>query len=104
MLAAKARRDRPFLERIVQGRLRLEEVAHGDEERRDELRQEYGPRGLIEPHRITLSAPDGRIAGPPPRSPPWPKTAAGTPSSRAASTGRSGSAARRPWPWRTGRT
>src|SRR5712671_3321128 len=28
MLAAKARRDRPLLEGIIQGRLRLEEIAH----------------------------------------------------------------------------
>src|SRR6186713_2635843 len=40
MLAAEARRDRPLLERIVQRRLRLEEIAHGEKERRYEFGQE----------------------------------------------------------------
>jgi len=37
----ETRRDRALLERIVQRRLRLEEVAHAEEECRDELLQEY---------------------------------------------------------------
>jgi hypothetical protein len=48
-LAAKARRDRSPLEGIVDGRLGLEEVAHRQEERRDELRQEDRPGQLSEP-------------------------------------------------------
>src|ERR1044071_6073527 len=47
MLAAEARRDRALLERVVERRLRLEEIAHGKEERRDELGQEYRSRGLV---------------------------------------------------------
>src|SRR6202000_986731 len=37
MLAAETRRDRSLLERIVQRRLRLEEIAHGEKERRHEF-------------------------------------------------------------------
>src|SRR5947209_9231598 len=36
VLATEARRDRPLLERIVQRRLRLEEITHGEKERRYE--------------------------------------------------------------------
>src|ERR1700722_10070330 len=54
VLAAEAGRDRPLLEGIVQGRLRLEEVAHRQRDGADELRQENRLRGLIEPHRMLL--------------------------------------------------
>src|SRR5712671_330657 len=37
MLAAEARRDLALLERIIQRRLRLEEIAHGEKERRHEF-------------------------------------------------------------------
>src|SRR5262249_52963485 len=84
MLAAEPRRDRAFLERVVQRRLRLEEIAHAEEERRDELGEEYRACGLIQSHRVILSAPGRPAAARRPRSPPWPTTAAGTPSSRAA--------------------
>jgi len=40
MLAPEARRDRPLLERVVQRRLRLEEIAHGEKERRHEFGQQ----------------------------------------------------------------
>src|SRR5689334_12516145 len=52
VLAAEARRQRALLERIGQRRLRLEETAHAEEERRDERRQEYGPRCVSGPRRI----------------------------------------------------
>ncbi len=61
MLAAEARRDRPLLERIVERRLRLEEIAHGEEERRDELPQEYRAGRPIESHWRAPSM-TGRIA------------------------------------------
>ena len=48
-LAAKAGRERPLLERIIQRHLRLEEVAHRQEERRNELRQKDRPGQLIQP-------------------------------------------------------
>src|SRR6266852_2581440 len=54
-LAAKAGRDRPLLERIVQRRLRLEEVAHRQHECRHELLQEHRTGRLIEPHGLILS-------------------------------------------------
>src|SRR5262245_63385546 len=41
MLAAEPGRDRPLLEGVVQRRLGLEEIAHGEEEPRHELPQEY---------------------------------------------------------------
>src|SRR5680860_511128 len=53
-LAAKAGRERPLLERIVQRHLRLEEVAHRQEERGDEFRQKDRPDRLIEPHGLIL--------------------------------------------------
>src|SRR3984885_7534317 len=37
MLTAETRRDRALLERIIQRRLRLEEIAHGEKERRHEF-------------------------------------------------------------------
>src|SRR5581483_3146027 len=108
MLTAEARRDRSLLERIVQRRLGLEEVAHAEHEAGDELRQEDRAGRLIQSHgrisRLLISAPGRRTATRRRRSPPWPATPAGTPSSRAASAGRSGSAARSPSPWRRERT
>src|SRR5262245_2597025 len=50
VLAAEARGDRPLLERIIERRLGLEEIAHGEEERRDELLEEHRTGGLIESH------------------------------------------------------
>src|SRR5712691_13079058 len=47
MLAAEARRDRPLLERIIERRLGLEEIAHAEHERRHELLQEHRARRLI---------------------------------------------------------
>src|SRR5215510_893647 len=55
MLAAEARRDRAFLERIVKRRLRLEEIAHGEHERRYEFLEEQRAGGLIELHGALLS-------------------------------------------------
>src|SRR5215467_5256259 len=63
MLAAEARRDRPLLERIVECRLGLEEVAHGEEERRDELLQDQRPGGKLHAH-DSLSFPRPFIAVP----------------------------------------
>src|SRR6202022_3321413 len=40
MLTAEPRGDRPFLDGIIQRRLRLEEVAHGEKERRHEFGQQ----------------------------------------------------------------
>src|SRR5207302_3315271 len=48
MLAAEARRDRALLERVVQRRLRLEEIAHGEKERRYEFAQEKRPGGCVD--------------------------------------------------------
>src|SRR5262249_44934888 len=45
MLAAEARRDCAFLERIVQRGLRLEEIAHGERERRYEFLEEQRAGG-----------------------------------------------------------
>src|SRR3954471_15885060 len=106
MFAAEARRDRPLLERIVQRRLRFEEIPHGEEERRNEFRQQQrARRGVdVDTHSDLISEQAPQIAPPRRPPPPSPATAAGTPSSRGASTGRSGSAARWPWPSRTGRT
>src|SRR6266545_5635197 len=103
MLATEARRDRPLLERIVQRRLRLEEIAHGEKERRYEFAQEKRPGGCVDvdTHDGLTSARCRRIAARRPQSPPSPATAAKTPSSRAASVDRSGSAARSPSPSRT---
>jgi hypothetical protein len=50
VLAAEARRDRALLERIVQRRLRFEEIAHRQEERRDELLQEQRADGFSDCH------------------------------------------------------
>src|SRR5258705_10107063 len=104
VLAAEAGRDRPLLERIVQRRLRLEEIAHGEDERRHEFGEQKRAGGGVDvdTHGSLISARARRIAARRRRSPPSPATAAKTPSNRAASVGRSGSAARWPWPSRTG--
>src|SRR5262245_24380306 len=57
MLAAEARRDRPLLERVVERRLALEEIAHTKEEGRDEFLEEQRPGSLVEPHTTTLTVP-----------------------------------------------
>src|SRR6202035_202888 len=90
MLAAEARRDRALLERIVQRRLRLEEIAHGEKERRDEFRQQQraGSCVDIDTHGDLISARAPQIAARRRPRPPSPATAAKTPSSPAASTGR----------------
>src|SRR5437868_4275699 len=106
MLATEPRRDRALLERIIQRRLRLEEIAHGENERRYEFGQQQraGCGVDVDTHSDLISVRAPQIAAPPRRSPPSPATAAKTPSSRAASVDRSGSAARSPSPSRTGRT
>ena len=50
MLAAEARRQRAFLERIVERRLRLEEIAHRQHEGLREFLQKQRAGGLIEFH------------------------------------------------------
>src|SRR6185369_3014634 len=60
VLAAKARRQRPLLEGIVDGGLRLEEVFHGQDEPGHELPHEQPSGRLIESHRI-LTWPPARI-------------------------------------------
>src|ERR1700722_11201080 len=52
MLAAKPRRKRTFLERIIQRRLRLEEVPHRKHEGLCEFLQKQRTGGLIEFHVI----------------------------------------------------
>src|SRR5262249_43258582 len=108
--AAETGRDRPLLERIVQRRLRLEEVAHGEDERRYELLQQQRLCCGCDTHDVLtlmtriISArarPNAERWRRPPRRP---AKSAETPSSPAASAGRSGSAARSPSPSRTGRT
>src|SRR5205823_192414 len=113
VFAAKARRQFAFLVRIVQRRLRLEEIPHRQEERRNELRQEYGLGGSIEFHRLhplrfaPLPAParasimdelpqPGTLPARRPRRPPTPARSAEIPSSRAASIDRSDNVARKP--------
>src|SRR6266516_2432850 len=54
VLAPKARREQPFLEWIIEGGLRLEEVAQAEHERRDKLFEEYRAGGLIEFHSAIL--------------------------------------------------
>src|SRR6266478_8193678 len=56
VLATKARRELPFLERIIERGLRLEEVAQGEHERRRKLLEEYRARGLVEFHGEILFA------------------------------------------------
>src|SRR5262244_2384398 len=55
VLAAKARRDVPLLERIVERGLRLEEITHGERERRRELLEEQRASSLIHFHGAILS-------------------------------------------------
>src|SRR4029077_18638179 len=84
VLATEARRDRSLLEGIVQRRLRLEEIAHGEKERRYKAvqQQRAGCSVDIDTHSDLISARAPRIAALRRRSPPSPATAAGTPSSR----------------------
>src|ERR1041384_7097446 len=56
VLAAEARRQHALFERIVERRLRPEEIAHGEEETRDELGQEQRAGGKIQSHRLHLGA------------------------------------------------
>src|SRR5206468_11480984 len=48
VLTAEARRDRALLERIIQRRLRLEEIAHGEKERRYELGEQKRAGGCVD--------------------------------------------------------
>jgi hypothetical protein len=50
VLAAEARRQRVLLERIIDGRLRLEEVPHRQEKGLHEFGQEDGTGSLIQRH------------------------------------------------------
>src|SRR5262245_7793206 len=50
MLAAEARRDGSLLKRVVQCRLRLEEITHRQHKRLREFLEEDGARGLVEFH------------------------------------------------------
>src|SRR5262249_52467785 len=63
MLAAEAGRDRVLLERIVDGGLGLEEIAHGQAESLHELLEEDRSRRLVEPHWSTpILPPCGRTS------------------------------------------
>src|SRR5262249_29515731 len=107
MFATKAWRDRAFLERIIERRFRLEEVAHGQHEAGQELRQKQAFGGAFEHHRFLISSPRWPVRRPGCRrlrSPPSRATMAGILPSRAASVGRSDSVEPWPWPWRTGKT
>src|SRR5262249_8577470 len=55
VLAAKARREVPLLERIVERGLGLEEITHRQHERRRELLEEQRASGLIHFHGAILS-------------------------------------------------
>src|SRR4029078_10835569 len=55
VLAAKTRRNRPLLEGIVECRLRLEEITHGEHEARHELDQKQRAGGPVQLHGIILS-------------------------------------------------
>src|SRR5205807_7841674 len=55
VLAAKAWADRALLERIVQCRLRLEEIAHRQGKGLHELPQKCRTRRLVEPHVLVLT-------------------------------------------------
>src|SRR5947209_20425367 len=106
MLAPEARRDRSLLKRIIQRRFRFEEITHRENERRGEFGQKKRAGGGfgIDTHCDLISARARRNATRRQRPPPSPATTAGKLSNRAASIDRSGSAARLPWPSRTGRT
>jgi hypothetical protein len=56
MFATKAWRDRAFFERIIERRFRLEEVAHGQHEAGQELRQKQAFGCAIESHRFLISS------------------------------------------------
>src|SRR5262249_54009497 len=55
VLATEARRDWTFFERIVESRLGLEEVAHGQHEAGQELRQKQAFGCAIESHGFLIS-------------------------------------------------
>src|SRR5205085_687031 len=100
MLTAKARTQGAFLKRVVERRLRLEEITYGETKGLHQLPQEDRTRGPVEEcHALTL--PFGEQASPmslrrrPRRAP-----SAETPSSRDASTGHSGNGGRSLSPWR----
>src|SRR5262249_4024772 len=105
VLAAEARRERAFFEGIVKGRLRLEEITHRQRDGADEFPQKQRSGRLAHFHdshpKVTAPALIRSVAGRRPRSPPRRAIAAGTPSSPAASAGRSDSGARTPSPRRT---
>src|SRR5262249_44165647 len=102
VLAAKTRRQRTLLERIVEGGLGLEKVAHRQKEGADELLEEQRTGGAGKGgHGHTSRERVRRHAGCWPPPPPLPMRAAETPSNRGASAGRSDSAARMLSPWRT---
>src|SRR5690606_11872791 len=105
MLAAEAGRQRALLVRVVQRRLRLEEILQAQTEPFEEVDQQevFDGAGIIDLAHVSPQSPSGprsrqalRIWQGTPRSRPSPATSAGRPSSRSASAGRSGSAAR--WP------
>src|SRR5246127_2533042 len=50
MFATKAGRNRVLLERIIDRRFRLEEVAHRQQQRLPEFGEEYRARGLVQSH------------------------------------------------------
>src|SRR6201987_1482818 len=50
MFAAEAGRNRVLLERIIDRRLRFEEVAHRQQQRLPEFGEEYRARGLVQSH------------------------------------------------------
>src|SRR5262249_5472583 len=104
MLAAETRRQHPLLEGIIQRRLGAEEIAHGEEETRDELGEEQRARLQVQSHGFLTLAPAQRTAARWPPPPTSPRRWAGIPSNRAASAGRSDNAAPSPWPWRRERT
>src|SRR5208282_1721226 len=76
VLATEARRDRPLFERIIQRRLRLEEIAHGEKERRYEFGQQKRARGGvdIDTHSDLIAERSPRNAARQRRLPPSPAT------------------------------
>src|SRR4029077_17720491 len=57
MFAAETWRDRALLERVIERRLGLEEIAHGEHERRGEFLEEHRAGHLVELHAGLLPAP-----------------------------------------------
>src|SRR5579871_31358 len=112
VLAAEARAQGPLLVGIVESDPRPEEIAEGELHAGQKLRQQQPPgRARQSAHRTTLlrqhafkalTAAIRRSSGRPPSPAPRTGTAAGTPSSPAASAGRSGSAGRSRGPRGTG--